>query len=85
MESKKTDNVDGVSGATVQWEKGKGIPIEINHADPSKQALMDFRDSIINNTQPNSNVHTGKKAAIAVQMGLDAMYNDEIVRWTCLD
>ncbi len=78
---KEKGTVDGVAGATVQWEQGKGIPIEVGHADPSKQALIDFRDSIVNNTEPISNIITGAKAAICVQMGLDAMYTDQIVKW----
>ncbi|MEO2062872.1 MAG: Gfo/Idh/MocA family oxidoreductase [Christiangramia sp.] len=78
---RKLGEVDGVSGATVQWEEGKGIPIHVNHADPSKQALMDFRDSILNNQQPLSNEITGAKTAIAVQMALDAMYENKIVEW----
>ncbi len=78
---KEKGTVDGVAGATVQWEQGKGIPIEVGHADPSKQALMDFKDSIIDNKAPASNVITGAKAAICVQMGLDAMHTDQIVAW----
>ncbi|WP_242083498.1 Gfo/Idh/MocA family protein [Aestuariivivens sediminis] len=75
-------DVDGVSGATApgrSWDYGE--PIEITHEDPSKQALMDFRDSIVYGKEPISNVVTGAKAAICVQMGLDAMYNNEIVPW----
>ncbi|SDS64441.1 Gfo/Idh/MocA family oxidoreductase [Gramella sp. MAR_2010_147] len=78
---KEIGNVDGVSGATIQWEEGKGIPINVEHANPSKQALMDFRDSVINNKVPLSNLITGSQTAIAVQMALDAMYNNEIVKW----
>lgn len=78
---KEIGNVDGVSGATKQWEQGKGIPIKVEHAEPSKQALMDFRDSIVNNQTPNSNILTGARTAICVQMGLDAMYNNQIVKW----
>ena len=78
---KELGEVDGVSGATVQWEQGKGIPIEVTHADPSKQALMDFRDSIVNNKNPESDIMSGGKTATCVQMGLDAMYNNEIVKW----
>jgi len=78
---KELGNVDGVSGATKQWEQGKGIPIEVEHAEPSKQALLDFRDSILTNTTPKSNVITGATTAICVQMGLDAMYNNQIVKW----
>lgn len=73
--------VDGVSGASLQWEEGKGIPINVEHPDPSKQALMDFADSITNQKVPISDITTGSKTAIAVQMGLDAMYNNKIVSW----
>lgn len=79
--NKEMGNVDGVSGATVNWEEGKGIPIEVAHEDPSKQALIDFQENIVHNTIPISNVKTGAKAAIAVQMALDAMINEEIVSW----
>lgn len=79
--NKKLGDVDGVSGATVSWEKGKGIPIVLDHIEPSKQALIDFRDNIINNKTPKSGISTGAKAAICVQMGLDAMYNQSIVEW----
>ena len=76
---KEMGNVDGVSGASKQLKQGRGIPIEVEHAEPSKQALLDFRDSILNNTTPKSNVITGANTAVCVQMGLDAMYNNEIV------
>ncbi|NHF57822.1 Gfo/Idh/MocA family oxidoreductase [Flavobacteriaceae bacterium TP-CH-4] len=78
---KEMGEVDGVAGATVAWDKGKGIPIEVDHADPSKQALMDFKESIANTTEPISNVISGAKAAICVQMGLDAMHEEKIVEW----
>ena len=80
--NKELGNVDGVAGATVKWEEGKGIPIKVEHADPSTQALIDFKKSVIDNTLPASNVITGAKAAVCVQMGLDAMYNDKIVHWS---
>jgi predicted dehydrogenase len=76
---------DGVSGATVNWEKDKGYPIHIDHINPSKQALVDFGASIINNTQPPSDVVTGANASICVNMGLEAMYEEKIVRWQKLE
>ncbi|MEP2026913.1 MAG: Gfo/Idh/MocA family oxidoreductase [Reichenbachiella sp.] len=79
--NKKLGDLDGVSGATVSWEEGKGIPIKVEHIEPSKQALIDFRDSIIDNKSPVSNLATGAKAALCVQMGLDAMYDQKIVAW----
>jgi predicted dehydrogenase len=76
---KELGEVDGVSGATMNWDQGKGTPVEIDHADPSNQALIDFRDSVVNNEQPISDVHSGANAALCVQMGLDAMYQNKIV------
>ena len=73
--------VDGVSGATTNWTQGKGTPIDIKHLDPTKQALMDFRDSIINNMAPNSGVTTGAKAAYAVDMGIKAMDTEQMTHW----
>lgn len=78
---KVTGEVDGVSGATVNWEDGKGIPIEVSHSEPSKQALIDFRSNIVNNSEPASNIISGAKAAACVQMGLDAMHEEKIVSW----
>lgn len=73
--------VDGVSGATVQWDKEKGYQINVEHLNPTKQALLDFKGAILNNKQPKSDIITGAKTAICVQMGLDAMYNNDIVKW----
>lgn len=78
---KKIGEVDGVSGATIQWEQGKGIPIHINHENPSKQALMDFCANINSSKTPLSNIITGAKTALAVQMGLDAMYSKTLATW----
>ena len=78
---KELGEVDGVSGATVNWEQGKGIPVDLSHEDPSLQALVDFRDSIFNNKRPISDVFSGAHAAYCVQMGLDAMDKNEIVEW----
>ena len=78
---KEIQEVDGVSGATIKWDEGKGIPLDIEHADPSTQALIDFKNNILDNTIPTSNITSGAKAAACVQMGLDAMYNNKIVQW----
>ncbi|NNF32607.1 MAG: Gfo/Idh/MocA family oxidoreductase [Saprospiraceae bacterium] len=79
--NKQIGDVDGVSGATAKWDENKGYPLNIEHLEPSKQALIDFRDAVVNNTQPKSNIITGAEAAKCVQMGLDAMYNNTIVKW----
>ncbi|SNZ00059.1 Gfo/Idh/MocA family protein [Flagellimonas pacifica] len=79
--SKEMGEVDGVSGATINWNQDKGVPIEVEHLDPSKQALLDFKDSILSNTMPKSNILSGAKAAICVQMGLDAVHNGNVIHW----
>lgn len=82
---KEYGDVDGVSGATVNANlQGYATPIKIHHQDPSKQALVDFRDSILNNTPPISNIETGKNTAIAVQLSLDAMDNQKPMKWVNL-
>ena len=80
-ENKELGEVDGVSGATLKWDENKGIPIEVEHLDPTKQALLDFEYAITQDTMPISNVESGAKAAICVQMGLDALYNGGVVPW----
>ena len=79
--TKKRAEVDGVAGATIPWEAGKGIPFEFTHADPSKQALMDFRDAIKNNSKPISDLKTRANTAICVQMAIDSMLKNEVVKW----
>lgn len=78
---KEYANVDGVSGATANPMAQKGYSISMNHLDPSKQALIDFRDNIYENKLPISNVYTGANTAVAVQMSLDAMIKSEIQYW----
>ncbi len=81
-QKKELAEVDGVSGATANpIVQGYGIPINVTHLDPSKQALIDFRDNILENKEPISNIKTGANVAIAVQMSLDAMYKEEIQYW----
>ena len=73
--------VDGLLAATTNWIQGKGTPLDVRHLDPTKQALIDFKDAFINNTTPLSNVITGAKAAYAVDMGIKAMDSEKIVHW----
>ncbi|TXD53123.1 MULTISPECIES: Gfo/Idh/MocA family protein [unclassified Polaribacter] len=78
---KELSEIDGVSGATVQWNNEKGTPLNVEHLNPTKQALLDFQDSILNNKQPKSDSITGAKTAICVQMGLDAMQKNKTVSY----
>ena len=73
--------IDGVTGASVKWDEAKGYPIKFDHIDPTLQAIIDFRDSVINNTKPISNELTGAQASIMVQMSLDAIENSSVLNW----
>ncbi len=74
--------VDGVSGATRRNSLERtGRRFNIEHSDPSIQALIDFRDNVAANTQPVSGVATGARVAIAVQLALDAMDNNRVEVW----
>ncbi len=80
-EDKEIGELDGVSGATIDWNQSKGIPIKVTHLDPTKQALYDFGQSITYHSKPKSDMLTGAKTAVCVQMGLDALYNKKAVDW----
>ncbi len=74
--------VDGVSSATVKsWENGEGTPIDVEHKNPTLQALLDFQEAVRTGQQPLSNVVSGANAAIVVQMALDAMDHDQVQYW----
>ena len=73
--------VDGVSGATASWTEGKGIPVNYEHLEPTRQALEDFRDSIIESKQPLSDIITGSKTAFAIDMGIRAMDQNKVIYW----
>jgi predicted dehydrogenase len=78
---KQMGDVDGVSGATASWTEGKGNPIDYGHMEPTRQALEDFRTAIVENKIPLSNIKSGAKVAFAVDMGIRAMDNNEVVHW----
>jgi predicted dehydrogenase len=74
--------VDGVSGATKEaWQQGNGAPIDAPGNDPTLDALRQFRASIVDGAPVISNIQTGANTAKCVQIGLDAMYDEEIKYW----
>ena len=74
--------VDGVSGATVTaWSRGEGVYVEADGADPTRQALVEFRDCVRAGTQPESDVHTGALAARCVDLGLRAALAHDTLAW----
>ena len=75
-------DVDGVTGATKSWTEGKGNLINFEHKEPTRQALEDFRASIINNTNPKSNIKSGADVSFAVDMGIRAMDSNQVISWS---
>lgn len=79
--------VDGVTGATLTNEEpGKKIEIPYldkgeKYTEPTRYALRDFHDCIVNDKTPLSNVNTGRDSAITICMGLDAMEKGETQHW----
>ena len=49
--------------------------------DPTRQALKDFRDAIVNEVPPVSDITTGAKTAVAIDMGIRAMDQNKTVYW----
>jgi len=84
MSAKQTGVVDGVSGATKPAEPGKGYPINLpltEGYDATTYALRHFADCVMNNKVPDSNIETGRMAAISVDMANRAMENERIEYW----
>lgn len=76
--------VDGVSGATIKnWTQGKPVPIYFDDGGlaPTAHALNDFEKYVKENKKPFSNEETGKNAAIAVHMGIEAMDSGQVIYW----
>lgn len=44
-------------------------------------ALQQFYESVRDNKQPISNIHTGARTAISVRMAIDAMRKEEMQFW----
>jgi predicted dehydrogenase len=81
---KEYGTVDGVTGATrITWNKDGGIPITTPEPlkDGSWYALQDFYRSVREKKLPDSNVMTGARAACAVHLANQAIYNHTIEKW----
>ncbi len=81
---------DAVSGASPVAGKEQGYStvsegsmkrINAPDDDPTPIALQKFGEAILDNRQPASNVVTGAKAAVVVQMAIDAMDRQEVIQW----
>ena len=81
---KQTAIVDGVSGATLNTEHGKAYPVKVELKqgyDATTYALLDFVTCIRSNKIPESNIETGRMAAITVDMANSAMENGGHEYW----
>ena len=79
----KLDVVDGVTGATkITWDKDGGAPILPQPTkDGTWYALREFYSSILTDKIPDSNIYTGTKTAIAVDLINKSSYTNTIQNW----
>ena len=79
----KLDVVDGVTGATkITWDKDGGAPILPQPTkDGTWYALREFYSSVRTNKIPDSNIYTGTKTAIAVDLINKSSYTNTIQNW----
>jgi len=84
------DGLDLVSGASMDTGSGRSYQAADNSAireiaasgeEPTATALEVFANSILEGEQPPSNVRTGARASVMVQMALDAMDRGKVLRW----
>jgi predicted dehydrogenase len=77
------DLVDGVTGATkIVWDKDGGTPILTEETkDGTWYALKEFYNSVLTNKTPDSNIYTGTKTAIVVDLINKSAYNNTIENW----
>ncbi|MEO9894716.1 Gfo/Idh/MocA family oxidoreductase [Aurantibacter sp.] len=74
-----TINLD-LENAWIETNGQKTI-IEVIEENPSKQALINFKESIEDKKSPISNVQSAIKTAIAVQMGIDTLLHNKAIYW----
>ncbi|MEJ6980491.1 Gfo/Idh/MocA family oxidoreductase [Pedobacter sp. P351] len=81
--NQKSDIVDGVTGATkITWDKDGGTPILPEATkDGTWYALKEFYTSILTQKLPDSNIYTGTKTAIAVDLINKSAYSNTIQNW----
>ncbi len=81
------EELDGVTSATQKaWESGEGVPVPVpdraeNDDITSRIALAHFVGCIRSGQQPESNVETGRDAAVAVHMANRSMETGEMEVW----
>ncbi len=82
---------DAMSGATLvagpeqgysTVDEGSMKRINAPDDDPTQIALEKFGEAIRDNRQPASNVATGAKASVMVQLSIDAMDRNEVIPWS---
>ncbi|WP_040680526.1 Gfo/Idh/MocA family protein [Niabella aurantiaca] len=76
--------IDGVTGASkIVWSKEGGAPIL---PEPTKDgtwyALIDFYKAVRSGRLPDSNVYTGAKTAICVDLANQALYGQKVMHWS---
>jgi predicted dehydrogenase len=80
---KELEVVDGVTGATkITWNKEGGIPIlPESTKDGTWYAFKNFHQSVLKGSIPDSNIFTGTKTAIVVDLINQSAYSSVIKNW----
>ncbi len=82
----KTEEVDGVSGATAQLMQGDPVLIYETtpgkeDAEPTRVALASFGDCIREDKKPVVGYESGRDSAICVALANKAMQSGEVIHW----
>jgi len=80
----KNEVVDGVTGASkIAWNNAGGAPIL---PEPTKDgtwyALVDFYKAVMSGRLPDSNVYTGARTAVCVDLANQALYGQKMMHWS---
>lgn len=80
---KELETVDGVTGSTkITWNSDGGIAILPEATkDGTWYALKDFYDAVKLNKTPDSNIFTGTKTAVAIDLINESAYTNTIKNW----
>ena len=77
---KEYGEVDAVSGATILIDNAPAAKIDFEHTAATRQALMDFVDSVRTGAKPRSTLEAGLLGSLMVQKALDAMDQGSVER-----
>jgi hypothetical protein len=67
------EDADTVTGATMSLSGQAGRWVKFESFNPTRNAMVAFREAVISNSTPAASVENGLATARTVQLSLDAM------------